>query len=131
MAFTKHITIEEAKSMGVYNRHTFAPCEITFPGEGIYFLKFHDGIKIGMAKNLRRRLDQYNKPWIKPVLEVKCYRTKQAAALEHLFKQEFSHAIYTKDRSYEFLVGHSFEHVIGKVEKSPFFHKAFNQRYST
>lgn len=130
MRYSKSITADEAKELGVFNRHTFASCDPDYPGSGVYLIEFDNGIKVGMAKSIRIRLESYAKPWVRPIKNIACYRTTQALALESQIKRRFSRSRGHTPGSSEFLIATTFNFVKSEIEKDPFFHRAWNSRYS-
>lgn len=116
----RSIPVRDSYEAGVPYINEFARCERSYRGSGIYVLKFDNGIKIGMAKNICNRVKHYESPWIREVQQQAFYKTRNPLALELFLKRHFKRSIVTHNSS-EFLVGNTFEYVVRFIENNRFF----------
>lgn len=100
----------------------FTDCDKYFNGQGIYVLEFEGGgIKIGMSSEINKRLKEYNKRWMRPIINAKYYRHSNARDFERLLIKQF--ADYTPDMySNEYFVI-PFQNVIEFIETHPDYRK--------
>ena len=112
--YTKKITINEIRSLGYYRRLRIRRALESSRKAGVYIVAFQDGLKVGKAANLKRRLAFYKKPWCKPVVAIKCYATVNPHILERMVLEHFQHRRLT--RVSEFLRGVTIEQVCAFIE---------------
>lgn len=120
MNITKGMTIKEAYALGLRDRFDIAPCTEHYKGAGLYVLKFNSGIKIGISRNLKSRLDSYKHPWCRLVIDSFYVKTKASVKLEGLLKTKFRE--FAKDGSTEFFYGVLlYDEIVNFIKNNPFY----------
>lgn len=114
------ITVEEARRLGVYDRHCFSIAPDNYRGSGLYVIEFEKGIKIGVSKALQERLQVYKAPWCQSIKNLRLYKHSNPTLLEKFLKNYFVRNAGEKVRSTEFIVGNSFEFITQFIERNQF-----------
>ena len=73
---------------------------------GMYIIEFNSGFKFGIAKNLNKRVRNYNKPWSQPINKVTLFPMdhKIATNIETTIKQYlFNKGLLRQEGSTEFV----------------------------
>jgi hypothetical protein len=92
-----------------------------YKGPGLYLLEFDDkGIKVGLAKNIKKRLEAYRSPWVKKVIQWHIFKVANPGAIELLIKRTFREHTHN---SPEYFVGIELNTLIQFVKS--------NEHYST
>ena len=114
------MTYDEARTLGQLHLYQYERCAPTYQGQGVYVIEFHNGIKVGMAKNIQSRLKAYRSPWIRPIVNIQCYKTPNPAYLEKRILKKYSKLIIAAGSS-EFVSGTTFEHMVKAIEATRLF----------
>lgn len=125
---SKIITPEEARILGMYDRHCFSATSKDYRGAGLYVIEFERGIKIGISNKLRERIKTYEHPWCQVIRNIRCYKHPNPRVLETFLKKTLVRPSGEDIGSTEFIVGNSFDYIIKFVERNHYYASAENRK---
>jgi len=116
---SKQLTYEEAKYLGLLRKLRIEDCDGKYRGSALYVLKFEQGVKIGIAKNLVNRLKYYYTPWSRPIIDTCFFKTLTPSTMELEIKRKYAHI--TEEGHTEYFKEDVFLEILQHIVKSPFY----------
>lgn len=119
--FRKYPTTKDIIKLGIYRKFFMRKSTENSSKSGLYIIKFNNGVKIGVASNIKKRINSYRSPWCRDFEAIAVYQTSNPIYIENILKERFR--LSTKPGSNEFFYDVDFEKIVNYVENNRFYKK--------